>query len=234
MTTYGIEWHKGNVLLFSFNLMYFFFHLQRAPVWSPASAVSSCPLATASQPWSLCSACLEGSALPPGTPWMCWPWSSTPPTRGALATHAKHRLISPIGTVTVAEWRVGWCHVGRPASIGWLEGRNDIGGFGPRLPLFFTPVLISLVGLHLVTYCTLLSLSEKSLLHFFIVCKERWNQYLEIITDFGALSSGHSWVLQKNIVVWILQPNVAVINSIKGLKSIIYFTQSIHPWQRDY
>lgn len=31
-----------------------------------------------------------------------------------------------VGTVAVPEWRVEWCHVGRPAAIGRLQGRNDI------------------------------------------------------------------------------------------------------------
>lgn len=63
--------------------------LQRAPVWFLASAVSSCPLATASQPWLLCSACSGESASPPGMPWMCWLLSSTLLTRGRPIRHAQ-------------------------------------------------------------------------------------------------------------------------------------------------
>lgn len=98
---YSLKWHaNANFQLaqagFPFSLhtsltflsSLFFVPLQRAPVWSPASAVSSCPLATVNRPWLLCSACSGESASLPGTHWTCWPWSSTHPTRGRPLRHA--------------------------------------------------------------------------------------------------------------------------------------------------
>lgn len=91
------SWHRQDFLsLFIRHSLFFhlsfpplpFVSLQRAPVWSPASAVSSCPLATANRPWLLCSACSGESASLPGTHWTCWPWSSTHPTRGRPLRHA--------------------------------------------------------------------------------------------------------------------------------------------------
>ena len=105
------SWHKQDFLYF-FIRHSLFFHvffppipfvsLQRAPVWSPASAVSSCPLATANRPWLLCSACSGESASLPGTHWMCWPSSSTHPTRG--------RRFKACPEISLTQWScVQWC-----------------------------------------------------------------------------------------------------------------------------
>lgn len=115
-----------------FNLfIYFtpFVSLQRAPVWSLASAVSSCPLATANQPWLLCSACSGESASLPGTPWMCWPLSSTPLTKGRQFRHAVTSPRHCEGTVSGAEWRVEWCHICCPTMTyrdGWHWGVKSL------------------------------------------------------------------------------------------------------------